>query len=176
MRPILGIVIAAAVGLGTLPGCSFSTVTQAAVPPSAQAASPSAASSAIPTATVVVGDADPVVAEIATSPADQSTGLMGRAEVPSGTGMIFPYAEPVRRPFWMGNVEVPLSIVWSRGEEVVGVAEMQPCPEADGRCARYLPDDPDATFDLVVETTGGAFTSAGVQVGDAVTVTGLTQP
>ena len=154
-------ILAVAVTIGLLPACTSSSTDHSA---------------ALPTATVVVGTADPVVAEIATTPADQSTGLMGRAEVSAGTGMVFPYAEPVRRAFWMGNVEVPLSIVWSRDDTVVGVAEMQPCPQADSSCPRYLPDDPGATFDLAVETTGGAFTAAQVRVGDSVRVTGLNQP
>jgi uncharacterized membrane protein (UPF0127 family) len=62
---------------------------------------------------------------------------------------------------------VPLSIAWVRDGRVVGTTEMTPCPQADSSCPRYSPGVP---FDAAVETTGGAFTQAGVQVGDAVTL------
>jgi len=81
--------------------------------------------------------------------------------------MAFVYEEPVDNPFWMGDVSVPLSIVWSREGTAVGVAEMQPCPQADSTCTRYSPGEP---FDLAVETTGGVFTDAGIGVGDRVAV------
>ncbi|MGA7689713.1 MAG: DUF192 domain-containing protein [Jiangellales bacterium] len=120
--------------------------------------------------TVVVGEAEPIVVEVADNDAERAAGLMGRDEVPSGTGMVFIYPEPVSNAFWMGNVEVPLSIVWVRDDTVVGLAEMQPCPAADDSCPRYSPG---ADYTHAVETTGGTFTKAGVQVGDPVTMTGL---
>ena len=40
--------------------------------------------------------------------------------------MAFVYEEAVDNPFWMGNVAVPLSIVWSRDGTAVGIAEMRP--------------------------------------------------
>lgn len=124
------------------------------------------------TVTVTVGDAAPIVVEVADDPEERSTGLMGRDEVPPGTGMLFVYPEPARRGFWMANVEVPLSIAWVLGDQVVGVAEMRPCPEADATCEVYYPSDPDAVFDRAVEAAGGTFTGAGVAPGDPVTVTG----
>ena len=81
---------------------------------------------------------------------------------------LFLYPEPVERSFWMGNVEVPLSIAWVRNGRVVGTAEMTPCPAADRSCPRYSPG---VSFDAAVETSGGTFTRAGIEVGDAVTVT-----
>jgi uncharacterized membrane protein (UPF0127 family) len=119
---------------------------------------------------VVVGAAQPIAVEVADSDAERGLGLMGRDEVPPGTGMVFVYPAPVSNAFWMGNVEVPLSIVWVLDDTVVGVAEMQPCPAADTTCPRYSPS---ADYTHAVETTGGAFTEAGVQVGDPVTMTGL---
>lgn len=119
---------------------------------------------------VVVGDADPISVEVADDALSRSLGLMGRARVPPGTGMLFVYDEPVDRSFWMGNVEVPLSIAWVLEDEVVGVAEMLPCPAADSTCPRYSPG---TVFDRAVETTGGTFTDADVRPGDAVVVSGL---
>lgn len=119
---------------------------------------------------VAVGSVGPLVVEVADDRAERASGLKGRASVPAGTGMAFVYEEPVSNSFWMGDVDVPLSIIWVRGDTVVGVAEMEPCPAADATCPEYTPSTP---YDLAVETTGGTFTDAGVTIGDAVTVTGL---
>ncbi len=119
---------------------------------------------------VTVGAAAPIVVEVADTSDERALGLMGRAEVPAGTGMVFVYPEPVSNAFWMGNVEVPLSIVWVLGDTVVGLAEMQPCLAADETCPRYSPG---TLYTHAVETTGGTFTVAGVQVGDTVTMSGL---
>ncbi len=116
---------------------------------------------------VTIGAADPIRVDVADDPQERRRGLMGRAEVPPGTGMLFVYETPVLREFWMGNVEVPLSIAWVADGVVVGVAEMTPCPAADATCPRYAPDAP---YDRAVETTGGTFTEAGVSVGDTVTI------
>lgn len=118
------------------------------------------------TATVVVGAAAPIEAEVASTDEQRRVGLMGRPQVPPGTGMVFVYDSPVRHQFWMGGVEVPLSIAWALEGRVVGVAEMQPCPAADTTCRRYAPD---SDYDLAVETTGGTFTEANVRIGDPVT-------
>jgi len=119
---------------------------------------------------VVVGQAAPIALEVADDAAERRMGLMGRPDVPPGTGMVFIYDEPVTTPFWMGNVEVPLSIAWVLDDRVVDVAEMQPCPAADSSCPRYAPG---AAYDRAVETTGGTFADAAVQPGDPVTFTNL---
>jgi uncharacterized protein len=119
---------------------------------------------------VVVGDAAPITVEVADTPADRAVGLMGRDEVPPGTGMVFVYPEPVSNEFWMGDVLVPLSIVWVLDDTVVGLAEMQPCPAADASCPRYSPG---THYTHAVETTGGTFTAAGIRVGDPVRMSGL---
>lgn len=118
------------------------------------------------TITVVVGAAAPIEAEVASTDEQRRVGLMGRTQVPAGTGMAFVYDDPVRGQFWMGGVEVPLSIVWALDGRVVGLAEMQPCPAADDTCPRYAPD---SDYELAVETTGGTFTEANVRIGDPVT-------
>jgi len=120
--------------------------------------------------TVTVGAAAPIVVEVADTADERAVGLMGRAEVPPGTGMVFVYPEPVSNAFWMGNVEVPLSIAWVLDDTVVGLAEMLPCPAADETCPRYSPG---TLYTHAVETTGGTFSDAQVQVGDTVTTSGL---
>lgn len=121
----------------------------------------------------MVGPVGPLAVEVADDAAERAVGLMGRVTVPDGTGMVFVYDEPVRSGFWMANVEVPLSIAWALDGTVVGIGEMQPCPQADSTCPLYLPTDPNAVFDVVVEAPGGTFTDAGVTVGDPVQLTGV---
>lgn len=122
--------------------------------------------------TVVVGDDVSLQVEVADSPEERREGLMGRTDVPAGTGMAFVYDEPGRGGFWMANTLVPLSIVWVHEGTVVGVAEMVPCPP-DESCPVYYPEDEDAVFDLAVEAPAGTFTQAGVQVGDPVERSGF---
>lgn len=98
---------------------------------------------------VVLGGV-PLRLEVADDPDERAVGLMGRTEAPPGTGMVFQFGEPVRRQFWMRNVPIPLVGVFTRDGEVVHVAQMAPCAEADSaRCPRYGPGEP---FDTVVET------------------------
>lgn len=151
-----------------LSGCSVSDARQSIREPTPVPMSTSDADDGRPT--VVVGDAAPIEVEVADDSTSRWLGLKGRDEVPPGTGMLFVYDEPVTNTFWMGGVEVPLSIAWVLGDRVVGVAEMQPCPAAGDDCPAYSPGTP---FDRAVETTGGAFTAADVRPGDPVVVRGL---
>jgi uncharacterized protein len=107
------------------------------------------------------GPAVTVRLEIAADPAARTRGLMGRREVPEGTGMAFLYPEDVAEAFWMKNTLVPLSIAFVAADgRVVSVAEMTPC-EADP-CPTYAPAGP---YRYAVELTAGAFPAAGVGTG-----------
>jgi uncharacterized protein len=107
------------------------------------------------------GPAVTVRLEIAADPAARARGLMGRREVPEGTGMVFLYPEDVAEAFWMKNTLVPLSIAFVAADgRVVSVAEMTPC-EADP-CPTYAPAGP---YRYAVELTAGAFPAAGVGKG-----------
>jgi uncharacterized membrane protein (UPF0127 family) len=107
------------------------------------------------------GPAVTVRLEVAADPAARARGLMGRREVPEGTGMVFLYPEDVAEAFWMKNTLVPLSIAFVAADgRVVSVAEMTPC-EADP-CPTYAPAGP---YRYAVELTAGAFPAAGVGKG-----------
>ena len=113
------------------------------------------------------GPAVTVRLEIAADPAARARGLMGRREVPEGTGMVFLYPEDVTEAFWMKNTLVPLSIAFVAADgRVVSVAEMTPC-EADP-CPSYAPAGP---YRYAVELAGGAFPAAGVGEGARVVPT-----
>jgi uncharacterized protein len=134
-------------------------------PPAAGAAPTTAAGGGRPTAGYRLepldGPAVTVQLEIAADPAARARGLMGRREVPEGTGMVFLYPEDVAEAFWMKNTLVPLSIAFVAADgRVVSVAEMTPC-EADP-CPSYAPAGP---YRYAVELTAGAFPAAGIGKG-----------
>jgi uncharacterized membrane protein (UPF0127 family) len=108
-----------------------------------------------------LGDVE-LVLEVADSAPERSTGLMGRSEVPPGTGMVFLFDEPSTSRFYMFDVPVPLVAVFVRDGVVVGVEQMPPCPETEpSACPTFGPDEP---YDTVVETAPE--TLADVAVGD----------
>ena len=105
--------------------------------------------------------------EVAADPAARARGLMGRTEVPEGTGMVFLYPRDVAEAYWMKNTLVPLSIAFVAADgRVVSVAEMAPC-KADP-CPSYPPAGP---YRYAVELRAGAFEAAGVGAGDKVVAT-----
>ena len=102
--------------------------------------------------------------EVAADPATRARGLMGRRQVPEGTGMVFLYPTEVTESFWMKNTLVPLSIAYVAGDGVVvSVAEMTPC--AADPCPSYAPAGP---YRYAVELAAGAFAAAGVGPGASV--------
>jgi uncharacterized protein len=105
--------------------------------------------------------------EVAADPAARNRGLMGRRQVPQGTGMVFLYPRDVAEAYWMKNTLVPLSIAFVAADgRVVSVAEMTPC-SADP-CPSYPPAGP---YRYAVELPAGAFEAAGVGEGDKVVPT-----
>lgn len=104
-----------------------------------------------------------LVLEVADEPRERAVGLMGRTEVPAGTGMLFAYDEPASGPsFYMFQVGIPLTAVFVLDGRVVHVALMQPCPSSDpDECPLY---GPDGEYDAVVETAPA--TAFGVELGD----------
>ena len=95
-----------------------------------------------------------VIAEVASTTAQQRQGLMCRALVPAGTGMLFLFDQASNGGFWMFNTYAALDILYigASGLVVDGVV-MRPCPRAGtsespdawrSRCgaeaAAYVPD------------------------------------
>jgi hypothetical protein len=83
-----------------------------------------------------------LVLEIARSNAERARGLMHRAEVPPGTGMIFFFDSPARHSFWMFNCLVALDLVWldAQGTVVDVKVAAPPCPAEP--CESYMPSGP----------------------------------
>ncbi|HWH27598.1 MAG TPA: DUF192 domain-containing protein [Mycobacteriales bacterium] len=107
-------------------------------------------------------DGVPLTLEVADEPQERRVGLMGRDDVPRGTGMVFEYEEPTTSTFHMFQVPVPLTAVFIRDGVVVHVAQMTPCTDRPfEQCPQYGPGEP---FDTVVETAPE--TLPGVAPGD----------
>ncbi len=74
-----------------------------------------------------------VLAEVADDARERQQGLMCRAVVPDGTGMLFVFEQSRTLRFWMFNTYAPLDILYLDDERgVVNALRMEPCPRPDG--------------------------------------------
>ena len=88
--------------------------------------------------------------EVADTLQERATGLMGRASVPAGTGMVFRFDQPSEGRFYMFQVLIPLRATFIREGRVVSTVVMPPCLLDDPQaCPTYGADGP---YDTVVET------------------------
>lgn len=80
-----------------------------------------------------------ITAEIADTPAERSTGLMFRTQMPSDHGMLFIFRELDYWNFWMKNTKMPLDIIWLDVDwKVVHIESHVPiCTKTDDSCPRY---------------------------------------
>jgi uncharacterized membrane protein (UPF0127 family) len=153
-----------------LVGCSGSTGVPAAdSPATASPSSPLASPSAAPAPTVRARLGELALAlEVADEPGERARGLMGRTEVPPGTGMLFRFGQPVVSSFYMYRVPVPLHAAFLLDGRVVFTVVMPPCEQDEPQdCPTYGPTTP---FDTVVETSPE--TARDVRVGDVLTLDG----
>ena len=105
--------------------------------------------------------------QVADTPAERETGLMGREGLSPYDGMAFVWRKPVVGTFWMKDTLIPLSIAfWDDAGRIISILDMDPCTEDP--CPSYGPDDP---FIGAVEVARGTFERHGVAVGDRVELT-----
>jgi hypothetical protein len=135
----------------------------------AEPAAPAAADAA-PRARVTIG-VHLIDAEVADTPARQQRGLSGRPSLPAGQGMLFVYAEPQQRGFWMPDMHFDIDIVWIRAGRIVHVESDVP-HAVSGPLPVYRPSEP---ADLVLEVAAGTAQRLGWRVGDAVLVERLAE-
>ena len=85
-----------------------------------------AAAMELPTVPLTIG-AHKLIAEVASTPADQQTGLMNRFSLKPDTGMVFVFERPDARSFWMRNTYVALSIAFIGADgRILNIEDMQP--------------------------------------------------
>jgi uncharacterized protein len=95
-----------------------------------------------------------LVVEIARTIHEQAMGLMGRKDLPEGTGMLFVYEKPQILYFWMKNTHIPLSIgFFDASRRLINIEDMDP-PKGQElpvyqsqKPARYALEVPQGWFD-----------------------------
>lgn len=111
----------------------------------------------LPVVTIEVGGRR-LRAEVASTPAQLSRGLMYRRKVGTDAGMLFVYEQEETLSFWMKNTFVPLSIAFIDADHrIVDVQDMAPqttSPHRSAARARYA-----------LEVNRGWFERHGVGVG-----------
>ncbi len=99
--------------------------------------------------------------EVASTSALRQRGLMGRAKVPAGTGMLFTYPSvDAWGGYWMKNTLVPLDVAFVRRLAVIEVDHMVPCPAEP--CHLTIPA---GEYDAVLEAPAGTFAAARISAG-----------
>jgi uncharacterized membrane protein (UPF0127 family) len=102
--------------------------------------------------------------QVADTPAERRTGLMGRESLSPYDGMVFVWEEPLVTTFWMKETLIPLSIAfWDERGRIISILDMDPCTQDP--CPSYGPDEP---FVGAVEVARGAFERQGIALGDTV--------
>ena len=96
--------------------------------------------------------------QVAATPAQRSTGLMFRQDMPSGEGMLFAFEEAAPQCFWMKNTLIPLTAAFVADDgTIINLADMKP-QTTDAHCSvkpvRY-----------VLEMNQGWFDKKGIKAG-----------
>jgi hypothetical protein len=121
-------------------------------------------------ATLVVateGGSVQLAVEVADTPEERATGLMGREELAPWDGMAFLWEEPTDATFWMKNTLIPLSIAfWDEDARIVAIVDMEPCDAEP--CPSY---EAGSSIVGAVEVRQGAFDGHGIAIGDQVELT-----
>ncbi len=115
--------------------------------------------------------------EIADTPEERARGLSGRESLPDSSGMLFVYRQSRVPSFWMNEMLIPLDFVWIGEECVVVDLHTEVPPPAPGTSSGSLPTyHPRSPIKYVLEINAGKVGELGIEVGDRVTVHGITEP
>lgn len=104
--------------------------------------------------------------EVARTAREQARGLGGRASLPRGEGMLFPFDAAEHRTFWMKGMLIPLDIVWIRKDRIVAIDANVPPPRS-----HETPAVVGQVADLVLEVPAGFAREMDIRVGHTVHVT-----
>jgi uncharacterized membrane protein (UPF0127 family) len=101
--------------------------------------------------------------QLATTAAQQETGLVGRPSMPAGSGLLFVYTSTVDRCFWMKGMRFALDLIWlSSQDEVVSVqSDLSP---------RTYPSSYCSVAQDVLELNAGQARAAGIKVDDLLSI------
>jgi uncharacterized membrane protein (UPF0127 family) len=105
--------------------------------------------------------------EVANTPQEQATGLMGRTSLGDDRGMLFPFNPPRPVQFWMKNTLISLDMIFVRQGVVKAIATDVPPCKSDP-CPAY--GSANEVIDQVIEVRGGRSKALGLKVGDRLPV------
>lgn len=107
--------------------------------------------------------------ELVDRPYSRRQGLMGREELPSGTGMLFDFPEGTTPAIWMRNMQLSLDLLFvdGAGRLVQIFAEVPPCDAVP--CAIYEATQP---LRFVIEVAAGTASALRLQPGDMLDLDG----
>lgn len=99
--------------------------------------------------------------EVAKTPAERATGLMGRRHLEKEEGMLFIFEEEGYHSFWMKDTLIPLSIAFiDREGRIVKITDMKPMT-----LTSHPPPQP---ILYALEMNQGWFSKNGIKPGDVV--------
>ena len=96
--------------------------------------------------------------QVAATPEQRSIGLMHRAEMPQGEGMLFAFEQATQQCFWMKNTLLPLTAAFIADDgTIVNLADMKP-QTTDAHCSEQ-------PVRWVLEMNQGWFAKKGLKAG-----------
>jgi len=99
--------------------------------------------------------------EVAKTPEERATGLMGRTRLEKDEGMLFIFDTEAHHSFWMKNTRIPLSIAFiDKEQKIIEISEMKPMT-----LDSHVPPRP---ILYALEMEKGWFSSNGIKIGDVV--------
>jgi uncharacterized protein len=105
--------------------------------------------------------------EVASTPQQQATGLMGRTRLADDRGMLFPFDPPRPVQFWMKNTLISLDMIFVRQGVVKAIAvDVPPCKSDP--CPVY--GSGNEVIDQVIEVRGGRSQALSLKVGDRLAI------
>ena len=163
-------------GLVGLWGCtdpfapSVATPTAVVAPPVVSPSTTSAATTpgqatltTVPaTITRANGQTQAMMVELARTPQEQETGLMGRPGLPPDRGMLFIFPQPGEINFWMKDTPLALSIAFiDTSGKILSIQDMQPYSEEL--------HSPGQKYIYALEVPKGYFADKNIRAGDTFT-------
>jgi len=118
----------------------------------------------LPTATLTIGDTS-IVAELATTPAEQEQGLSGRLALGQGRGMFFVFDHADKWGIWMKDMRFPIDILWADENGMIITIEHD-VPPSSYPASFY----PTALSSFVLEVPAGFAKAHAIAIGQQIVV------
>lgn len=104
--------------------------------------------------------------ELAITPDEIRTGLMGRSSLPDDGGMLFLFEDEQMRNFWMGGCQIDLDILFLDAEGAIVSIHSLPAPPMGAPESQVARCYSAAPAQFVIELAAGSAERLGLQPGD----------